>query len=375
MSRSDRPPATASESFEATHRENRGIGIRNRVLVLPSVICSHMVADRIADQVPRAVSAPHDHGCAQLGADNDQTERTLVNVGRNPNISGTVVVGLGCEEVQSGDVAAALDEAGVPVRELSIQGVGGTEACVDEGVELVRELAESSGDEDVGPASPGDLTIGIVSSDLRSGTRETADPLIGRLTDRIIDAGGRAIVAGTERLVPHRDEAVERARGSASEEVGALLDAYRDQPARNSRVRMAAAERSFEEISRTHGSSPIEAVVEYGERATYESGLALLDAPARVEEATTGLAAAGAQLVVHVTSDGVPTGHPLVPVLKVTGNSNTYDVLSDDIDIDATSASFDDVVDRILDVAGDGRCCAERHGLTEFAITRIGPSM
>lgn len=375
MSRSDPASPAMTDSFEATQRTNRDIGIRNRVLVLPSVICSRIVADRIAARVPRAVSAPHDHGCAQLGADNDQTERTLINVGRNPNVSGAVVVGLGCEEVQSSEVAAALDDAGIPVRELSIQGVGGTELCVEEGVSMAEDLAEGSRKESTDSARLEDLTLGIVSSDLRPSTLETAEPLVGELTEKIVDTGGRVIVAGTERFVPHGEATLERSSSTASEEVEALLERHRGQPSKDQRVRMAASEHSFEDVSQIYGSSQIEAVVNYGEQATYESGLALLDAPASVEEAATGLAAAGAQAVIHITSDGIPTGHPIVPVLKMTGNSETYDALSTDIDIDASSASAEDLVERVREVAGDTQCCAERHGLTEFAITRVGPSM
>ncbi|MFC6734193.1 UxaA family hydrolase [Haladaptatus sp. GCM10025707] len=109
--------------FEAFDRGDGRIGVRNRVLVLPSVICSHMVADRIAASVPDAVSTPHDHGCAQIGSDNDQTRRTFLGIGTNPNIAGTVVVGLGCEVIQSDSLAADLAARGVPVSELSIQGL------------------------------------------------------------------------------------------------------------------------------------------------------------------------------------------------------------------------------------------------------------
>ncbi|QLG61154.1 UxaA family hydrolase [Halorarum salinum] len=376
MSGSERRSGASRRRFEAAPRETRDVGVRDRVLVLPSVICSHLVADRIADRIPDAVSAPHDHGCAQLGADNDQTRRTLVGVGRNPNVSGTVVVGLGCEEVQSGDVAAELDAADVPVRELSIQEVGGTDACIEEGVGLVRELIDGRSDGERNRAALGDLTLGIVGSDLQRSTREVADPLVGGLADRVVEAGGRVVVAGIERFLPHRSELVDRANGEATAaDVAALIDRHRETPSKDTRVRATAASSPFEEVSRVLGSSPIDSVIEYGSEASHDSGIALLDAPSRVEEATTGLAAAGAQVVVHATGDGIPTGHPIVPVLKVTGDVDTYDALSADIDVDAAAADVDDLCRTVLDVCGGTPCRAERHGLTEFAITRVGPSM
>jgi altronate dehydratase large subunit len=361
--------------FEATTRGDRGIGIRDRILVLPSVICSHLVADRIAEQVPEAVSAPHDHGCAQLGADNDQTARTLIGVGQNPNIAGTVVVGLGCEEVQSGEVAEALADQGTPVDELSIQGVGGTDECIEIGKKKTRSLVEQSiGSESV-DAGLGDLTVGVVSGDLRPESRSIADPLVGQFIDNVIDSGGRAIIAGTEKLVPHTESVLANTTDKAQAAVETVLERDKNQPPKDVTMRETAAECSFDEVSRAYGGHPIESLVEYGQPAEFESGVALLDSPARFEEAATGLAAAGAHLVIHVTADGVPTGHPIVPTIKITGNESTAAALPEDIDLDATSTNVDELTDFIIGVADGQPSSTELHGLSEFAITRVGPSM
>ncbi|MFC4360344.1 UxaA family hydrolase [Halobium salinum] len=384
----------ASDGVDGPTGYRRGdgsIGVRDRVLVLPSVICSHVVADRIAERVDGAVSTPHDHGCAQLGADADQTERTLVNVARNPNVSGAVVVGLGCEEVQSGDVAAALEEFGVPVREVSIQDAGGTDECLEQGVDAAESLlagersggtagadgahSPASADPTRVPIDLGDLTLGVVSGDLADSTVETADPLVGELAREVVAAGGRVVAAGVERPVAHPEEARAAATDGARPAVDALLDRHADRPAKVTRVRREAADRSYAETTRAWGELPVADVLSYGERATHDSGLALVDSPSEFATAATGLAAAGAHLVVHVTADGVPAGHPVVPVLKVTGDPTTAGALPDDVDVDASrvdAAGLRRAVKRVI--AGDF-CCAERHGLTQFAIDRVGPSV
>ena len=369
-------PATSDErTFAGYDRGERGTGTRNRVLVLPSVICSHVVADRIADRVPEAVSAPHDHGCAQIGADNEQTRRAFLGLGTNPNVAGTVVVGLGCEVLQSDEVAADMADLGVPVRELSIQGAGGTDECLERGVEFVEELVADARASDRTSAGVGDLTLGVVASDLDGSTVESADPLVGELVSSVVGAGGRVLVAGTERFTAHPDAAREAASADARGAMSDLLDSYRDQPARATRIKADALDYGFEDLSSQWAGLPIEEVVRYGDRATLERGVGLVDAPARFEEAATGLAAAGASLVVHVTGEGVPSGHPLVPVLKVSGDAETVAALPDDIDVDATSADADELARRVFSVADGDPSCAERHGLTEFAITRVGPSM
>ncbi|MFD1634368.1 UxaA family hydrolase, partial [Haloplanus ruber] len=140
---SDDASEPLSAPLEAYARDD-GVGVRNRVLVVPSVICSHIVAQRIADAVDRAVCAPHDHGCAQIGADHEQTERTLLNVTRNPNVAGATVVGLGCEHLQSGPFAERIADHDVPVREAAIQDVGGSDACIEVGTEATRDLATAA---------------------------------------------------------------------------------------------------------------------------------------------------------------------------------------------------------------------------------------
>ncbi|MFB6106360.1 MAG: UxaA family hydrolase [Halobacteriaceae archaeon] len=363
------------QTFEAYERSDRGVGVRNNVLVLPSVICSHIVAERIADRVDGAVSAPHDHGCAQIGADNDQTERTFVGLAQNPNVAGTVVVGLGCEHVQSDEVAALMTETGVPVRETAIQDAGGTDECMAEGVALAEGLIEDAKTTQRRAATLGDLTVGVVTSDADPTSVETADPLVGEFVRSVVDAGGRVLAAGTERVVPHREAALEAATDGAADDLATLIDEQSQYPARTTRVGREAAETSFESVTRAWGGLPVRDVVPYGAVASHDRGLALVDAPSRFEEAATGLVAAGAQVVVHVTADGIPSGHPVAPVVKVSGDESTVAALPDDIDVDATAADAATLRETVRRVADGDPSAADRHGLTEFAITRVGPSL
>ncbi len=363
-----------TDTFDGYERPDGSVGIRNHILVVPSVICSHLVAERIADGLPYARATPHDHGCAQLGADNEQTARTLVGIGTNPNVAGVVVVGLGCEEVQSDDVAHSLAERGVPVRELSIQEVGGTDACVERGIELARELWTQA-DTRERSISLGDLTVGVVSSDLRESTRESAGPLVGEAVDELVEMGAQVVVAGTERVLAHPEAARARTSSEAKTGFDGLLSRHRNQPPRATRVGMRAATLDFEEITREWGTADIGEVTEYGSSSSLDSGVTLLDAPSRFEEAATGLVAAGAGLILHLTADGIPAGHPTVPVIKVSGERSTVTALAEDIDIDATTATTDDLLSSVRAVADGQPCSTDDHGLTEFAITRVGPSM
>ncbi|WP_254278780.1 UxaA family hydrolase [Haloarcula marina] len=357
-------------------RPDGGVGVRNRVLVAPSVICSHIVAERIADAADNAVSAPHDHGCAQIGADHEQTERTLLNLAQNPNVAGATVVGLGCEHLQSAPFAARIEDHGVPVRETSIQDAGGSDPCTEEGIEATNELTADAATVDATDASLGDLTIGVVSSDLDDSTRDTADPLVGETVDALLDAGARVAVAGSERLAPHADAAADRAASEAvADDIRAAAERSADRPGNVRGLVRRAADSPFDAVVGSWGDASVDEFVTYGERLTIDSGLAVVDSPSRFEEAATALAAAGASVIVHVTAEGIPTGHPVVPVLKVTGDEGTAELLADDIDVDARSASAETVLDELHRVADGGETATERHGLTKFAINRVGPSL
>jgi altronate dehydratase large subunit len=366
---------TASEGFEAYERDAREIGVRNNVLVLPSVICSHLVADRIADAVPNAVSAPHDHGCAQIGVDNDQTRRTFMGLAANPNIAGTVVVGLGCEVLQSEEVAAGMADLDVPVRELSIQGAGGTDECIQEGIEHAEDLVETAETAGRTTGSLGDLTLGVVSSDLSASTLDEADPLIGSIARRVVGAGGRVVVAGIERFTAHSDRALAAATEPATQDLQEILSEWQDRPAKMTRVRADADNHEFDDLARLWDGLPITEAIQYGEVPEGDSGVTVLNAPSQYEEAATGLAAAGAQVILHATADGIPTGHPMVPVIKVSGDPATVAALPDDIDLDASRTTSEEAVATVESVTDGAACAAEGHGLTEFAITRVGPSM
>ena len=361
--------------FEATDRVRGGLGVRDNVLVVPSVICSHITADRIAAEIDGAVSLPHDHGCAQIGDDHEQTERSLLNLTQNPNVAGATVVGLGCEHLQSGPFARRIRKQNVPVREVAIQAAGGSDACQREGIQRTKELVNASTTGGRRSTTLSELTIGVVSSDLADSTRDAADPLVGAAVDRLLNAGARVVVAGSERLAPHADKVIERAK--QSKVAAALQEAanhHADRPGNVREVARRSAEFDFDTVVGTWGSAPVDEFVPYGGRASVTDGLVVTDAPSRFAEAATALAAAGASIIIHVTAEGIPTGHPVVPVVKVTADDATAEVLEDDIDVNARHATPTELLKVLYQTADGVPTAAERHGLTQFAIGRSGPS-
>ncbi len=118
------------------------MGLRNHLLVLPTVACSCHVAGKIAEGVPGAVAISHQHGCAQIGEDAQVTFRTLAGTGANPNVGGVLVVALGCEQWAAEAFADEIRKAGKPAEVVGIQAEGGTSKAIARGRELLRGIAD-----------------------------------------------------------------------------------------------------------------------------------------------------------------------------------------------------------------------------------------
>ena len=119
---------------------NRGIGIRDFQLILPSVICSTHVSRRIATEVS-AVTFAHQHGCAIIGDDVAGIDNFFISLSDHPNVSSVLAVGLGCETIQSQELAAKLLDRNKSTQHCIIQESGGVEGTVRAGVAAARDLA------------------------------------------------------------------------------------------------------------------------------------------------------------------------------------------------------------------------------------------
>ncbi|MFO8059387.1 MAG: UxaA family hydrolase [Bacillota bacterium] len=377
-------------------RPDGRVGIRDLPLVISSVVCANRVTEMIAGQVPGAVSVIHQHGCAQLGADRKQTFRVLSGFGANPNVSCALVVGLGCEAIPAADLAGAMAANGKPVDFINIQDSGGTLRAASCGASLLAAMIRAAVPRRE-PVTWEDIILGIEcgGSDATSGL--AANPACGYAADLVVEAGGTVILSETTEMIGAEHLLAKRAR---NEEVAAEIyrivreterramatgeDIRGTQPAPGN---IAGGLTTIEEKSlgclHKAGTSPVNEVVEYASRPT-RRGLVIMDTPGHDVESVTAMVAGGAQIIVFTTGRGTPTGCPIAPVIKVTGNSATAVAMADNIDIDASgiiSAGEETeevgrgILDRCSAVINGEQARAEILGHREFAIFRTGFSL
>ena len=329
-------------------RPDGKIGIRNHVLILPTITCAVQTAKQITELVDGTVTFIHQHGCAQVGIDYEQTFRTYVGMGCNPNVYGVVVLGLGCETHQARSVAEEIKKSGKPVVTVSIQDHGGTLMTIAEGARVAAKMVQDASAELRVPFDFSELIVGTEcgGSDACSGI--SADPAVGAVSDMIVDYGGTAILAETTELIGAEHLLAERAvDDQVSKRVYEVIEAMENRAIKmgvdirtgnpspgNIRGGLSSLEEKSLGAATKAGTRPLQELIDYAETPT-KKGLVWMDTPGQDIEQLTGMAAGGAQIVLFTTGRGTPTGSPIVPVIKIATNTSIFESMSDNMDLNA----------------------------------------
>jgi altronate hydrolase len=405
-------PAGNVPTFDGIVRPDGRVGTRNYVAVVSSVNCSATVVKRIAaafsppgalDEHPGVdgvIAVTHGTGCG-LAGDGEGLEvlrRTLTGYARHPNVAAVVVVGLGCEVNQ---INALVDEfdlpEGTPLRRLVIQELGGSVATVRHGMEQVREvLPLAAAPRRPVPASALMLGLNCGGSDGWSGV--TANPVLGVAVDRLVAAGGTAILGETPEI--HGAEHLLTSRAASPEVARKLMEriewweAYTaaeggsmdNNPSPGNRAGGVTTieEKSLGAVAKG-GSTALQAVYRYAEPVTAK-GLVFMDTPGYDPVSVTGIVAGGANLVCFTTGRGSVFGCKPAPSLKLATTTQLYERMPDDMDVncgtvldgEATVSELGDALfEELLTVASGRRTKSEEldFGDEEFRPWQLGAVM
>jgi altronate hydrolase len=353
-------PAVPQATFQGYRRPDGRGGTRNFVLVLTSVNCSATVARRIADGFPDdalpsgvdgVVAFTHQGGCggASMGGDVALLQKTLAGYARHPNVSGVLIVGLGCEANQIPDWLARERLAAGPVlRTLTIQEAGGTTRAIDQGRAIVAELVAEAAQARREPLPASLLTVGLQCGGSDGWSGVTANPALGVAVDRLVAHGGSAMLSETPEIWGAEHLLLRRA---ASDQVAADLiarldwwRAYADRhgmelnnnpsPGNLKGGLTTILEKSLGAVAKS-GSTPLMDVIGYAQ-SLRRPGLTFMDSPGYDPCSATGQIASGANLIAFTTGRGSVFGSRPAPCLKIASNARLADWMDEDIDIDAS---------------------------------------
>ncbi len=321
------------------------VGVRNKVLILPSVICVNDVASKLGSTVGNTSVALHTCGCTQLGYDFNLTYRTLLGTATNPNVFSVLVIGLGCEKVDPHKLGDEIARSGRPVEVLVVQELG-YEGTIERGVRVLRKFVEDVSKLRRKTFDLSNLVVGLECGGSDSTSSIAANPAVGYVSDKLVDLGGTVIFAETPEVIGAEHLLLKRIKDEGLKErfinyvkwfENEILESGLDIRGTNPTPGNIAGglttieEKSLGAIIKS-GSRPIEDVVDYAEKPK-RKGVVFMNTPGYDVESVTGLVAGGAQLIIFTTGRGTPAGSPISPVIKVTGNPETCGKLRNVIDV------------------------------------------
>lgn len=381
-------------SFWGYRRPDGKVGIRNKVLILPASICAADTTRLVASQVQEAVTFHNQNGCSQVPSDMQLTMDVMAGFAANPNIYGTVVVSLGCENCQMDLVVEEIKKlTNKPLERFIIQEEGGTISTVRKAVQAAQKMVQEASllQREEFPLSELILGTECGGSDQTSGL--ASNPLIGSCCDRLVDQGGTAVLSettefiGAEHILARRGKTpeIQKRIYEIVHNYEAALKLVGEDPrdGNPSPGNKAGGLTTLEEKSlgciHKGGHRPIEAVFDYAKPIDHK-GLVIMDTPGNDPSSVAAMIAGGAQLVVFSTGRGTPTGNPIAPVIKITANPETYRKMSDNIDVDVSKLleepenkekMTDMLMQEIIRTANGKLTKSEILGFYEMAIARV----
>lgn len=393
-------PDGPGRTFQGFVRPDGSVGVRNEIWIIPTVGCVNNVAGAIAKaangfvrgSVEEVIAFPHPYGCSQMGDDQENTRRILADLIRHPNAGGVLVLGLGCENSNIDVLKPYLgnyDEN--RVKFLVAQECGDELA---EGLEIVKALIDQASGFAREPVSVSRLVIGMKcgGSDGLSGI--TANPLVGRFSDKLVEQGGTTILTevpemfGAETLLMNRcanEELFHRTVDLINDFKRYFTShnqtIYENPSPGNKKGGISTLEDKSLGCTQKSGSAPVRGVLAYGGTVS-TPGLNLLSAPGNDLVAATALAAAGAQIVLFTTGRGTPFASP-VPTVKIATNSRLAGKKANWIDYNAgvlaEGASMEEearkLFDYVAEVASGRKVCSEEAGFHDMAIFKQGVTL
>ena len=405
-------PAKNIDTFMGYRRSDGRVGTRNYIAIITSVNCSATAARLIAEHFTqrKLVDYPnidgvaafvHGTGCGMAGSGDgfEALQRVMWGYARHPNVGGVLMAGLGCEMNQIDWLLEAYGiKSGPMFQTMNIQDFGGLRKTVALGIRKVASMLPVANDVRREPFPASELMVALQcgGSDAWSGI--TANPAVGHACDLLVAQGGTGLLAetpeiyGAEHLLTAR--AVDKKVG---EKLVDMIRWWEDYTSRNHGSMdnnpspgnkrgglTTILEKSLGAASKG-GTAPLAGVYKYAERVKTK-GFAFMDSPGYDPASVTGQIAGGCNLVIFTTGRGSAFGSKPAPTVKVATNSEMYNRLEDDMDLDAGpilsgSSSIEEIGHEIyrslLAVASGRKSKSEAQGLgdCEFVPWQIGAVM
>lgn len=374
-------------------RSDGKTGIRNKVLILPTCACSSETCMKISALVDGTVSFTNQNGCSQTNKDVQYTIDTLVGFAANPNIYGTIVVGLGCEVCSAAKIGELIRQrTNKPIEELVIQEEGGTIGTIEKAVKLALKMTEEASCVPQVDIEWNEIILGTECGGTDATSGIAANPVMGNTCDRLVWEQGTVILSETPEFIGAEHILASRAcTKELGDKILAIVKEWEDymkllktdlrdsnpSPGNKQGGISSLEEKSLGCIYKG-GTTPVMDVVGCGKEVK-SKGLVIMDTPGNDTASLCAMAAGGAVAVIFSSGRGTPVGNPIMPVIKITGNHSTFEKMKCNIDFDASPViegkqSAEEMGEQLFSLLGQvingKKTKAEALGMNEVAISR-----
>lgn len=364
------------------------------MLVAYLVECAHHVSREIVMQFRNQPVHLIGFGGCYPNAYADKIMNALCT---HPNVGAVLLVSLGCESFNRKRLEENIAASGRPVKLVGIQSIGGTKKSIDDGVEFITDALKEIKQVPMVNINTNELVVGTVcgGSDATSGI--TANPAVGRAFDILTSLGGTAIFEETGEMIGLEEVMSKRAITSQlAEELKLSVEKAAKYytimghgsfaPGNADGGLTTIEEKSMGAYCKS-GNSPISGLIKPGD-VPPKGGLYLMDVVPDGEprfgfpnpndnSEIVEMIASGAHCILFTTGRGSVVGSAISPVIKICANPETYQRMSDDMDINAgkilnNEATLDEmgqeIFDTIIATAKGNPSCSESLGHQEFVL-------
>jgi altronate dehydratase large subunit len=382
------------DTFSGYRRRDGRVGVRNHVLVLSPTGLTSAAAQRIGALVHGTVAVTSGYGRGQVADDAELQFDTLAGLARHPNVAALLVVSAS-DDISRAYVEAAGDK---PALGLSLPGVHEDAlALVDQGVRAAARMVREASTLRREPCAISELCLAVECGHSDASSGLVCNPLAGRIMERVVASGGRAMFSetvewtGAEHILASRaasPEVAHRIRAAVVERESRVREAGGDIRAQNPGPQNIAGglstieEKALGAIAKG-GRQTIRGVLRAAQPPP-GPGLYLMDTPFFSPESMTAMVAGGAQLVVFTTGAGNSYCSLIAPTLKTSANPAACARLTEQIDLPAVDVlngtrSLEEMADaalaQLLEVASGTLTFGEIVGEGDEVVSRLRASI
>lgn len=389
-------------TFQGYRRSNGKVGIRNDLLIVPTVGCVNGMAELMVrdfkaqhpDLGPfdNITVLKHPYGCSQLGTDHANTRSVLMDAVKHPNAGAVLVFGLGCENNTVTEFRALLGDAidEERVKFLVAQDVYDE---VEQGVALLNQLVTVAKDDHREEIPLSELKVGLKCGGSDGFSGITANPLLGAFSDFLVAQGGSTVLTEVPEMFGAEQVLMSRAENEeVFDQIVHLINdfkqyflsygepVYENPSPGNKAGGITTLEDKSLGCTQKSGTSAVVDVLQYGEKIR-KPGLSLLQAPGNDLVAASALASSDCHIVLFTTGRGTPFG-AYVPTMKIATNNQIFEKKGHWMDFNAgpvldkpMDAVLEEFIAKILSVASGEQTRNEENDVREIAIFKNGVTL